>query len=100
MVLDHVRLVEAYQPGPSIDTNRNDRVQRTYPLMIKLKYLISIKIQPQPCTEKPHPLPFNLLCCLLRVYSKYSNRAVTLIQQSCISNTLTEQSPHSIITKN
>ena len=34
------------------------------------------------------------LCCLLRVHSKYSNRAVTLIQQSRISNTLIEQSPH------
>ena len=45
-------------------------------------------------TEKTLPWPFDLLCCLLRVYSKYSNRAVSLIQQSCISNTLIEQSPH------
>ena len=45
-------------------------------------------------SEKPHPWPFDLLCCLFRVYSKYSNRAVTLIQQSCISNTLVEQSSH------
>jgi len=45
-------------------------------------------------TEKPHPWPLNLLCCLLGVYSKYSNRAVTHIQQSCISNTLIEQSLH------
>ena len=44
--------------------------------------------------EKPHSWPFELLYCLLGVYSKYSNRAVTLIQQSCIYNTLIEQSPH------
>ena len=50
-------------------------------------------------TEKPHPWPFDLLSCLLGVYPKYSNRAVTLIQQSCIFNTLIEQSPHAITEK-
>jgi len=33
------------------------------------------------------------LTCCVAYYSKYSNRAVTLIQQSCISNALIEQSP-------
>ena len=43
--------------------------------------------------KKSHFWRFDL-CYLLGVYSKYSNRAVTVIQQSCISNTLIEQSPH------
>jgi len=62
-------------------------------------------------TARPHTISKTLkresniqLClALLRVHSKYSNRAVTLIQQSCISNTLIEQSPHmayAIIKKN
>ena len=93
-----VLIIEARRPRPFIDTSRNERVQGTRPLMIEPKQLISIKSRPKPLawikrgTEKPYPRPFDLLCCLLRVYWKYSNRAVTIIQQSCISITLIEQS--------
>ena len=71
--------------------------------MIKPKQLISFKSRPQPLpwikksTEKPHL--FDLQCYLLRAHSKYSNRAITLIQQSCISNILIKQSPHSLCYK-
>jgi len=45
--------------------------------------------------QKSHILdPLTYCVAYLRVYSKYSNRAVTLIQQSRISSTLIEQSPH------
>jgi len=46
--------------------------------------------------EAQKTTPFVLLpaVLLIIVHSKYFNRAVTLIQQSCISYTLIEQSPH------
>jgi len=61
--------------------------------MIEQKYLIKNQPPTTSMDKKAHAL--CLLCCLLRVHSKYSNRAITLIQQSaCLISTL--MAPHSL----
>jgi len=70
---------------PPFDNNDNWDTPLKYLVMIKL---IALKVDPQPLgihSMIDATLPV-LLCGLFQVYSKHSNRALTVIQQSCMSS--------------